>query len=405
MQKGTTHEGNTAKSSAGLTPVTYASSNTAAITVDANTGVLTAVEVGSNVTITASQAGNYKYLPATLTRIFSVFNKQTPAFSADDHFTGTNGRMEIEASATITVTGVSDADDFSITNGDNSVISVERNGETITITALSLGNTTLTLAQEGNDDFIAKSVTYNIEVYMPDDYLTLTPSEAPTFVAGTYRRVVLNRTLKAGYNSLALPFNTTVEELVGAEYDATTDWVAQLSLVTYNKKDGYSLFFEKKSEIEANQPYILHLGANKASVLFKNVVLVNAASAVQAAAGGVNGYADWQMVSNYAVNCDMEGKYGVVNASDCLKKGAAGSSLKAYTAYIIYNGAAPGEVKAAYLDEDAADGILELIRNEQNVVADQQIYDLQGRKLAREQRGINIVVRKDGKVAKVLSAF
>lgn len=405
MQKGTTHEGNTAKSSVGLTPVTYASSNTAAITVDANTGVLTAVEVGSNVTITASQAGNYKYLPATLTRIFSVFNKQTPAFSADDHFTGTNGRIEIEASATITVTGVSDADDFSITNGDNSVISVERNGETITITALSLGNTTLTLAQEGNDDFIAKSVTYNIEVYMPDDYLTLTPSEAPTFAAGTYRRVVLNRTLKAGYNSLALPFNTTVEALVGDDYDATTDWVAQLSLVTYNKKDGYSLFFEKKSEIEANQPYILHLGANKASVLFKNVVLVNAASAVQGAAGGVNGYADWQMVSNYAVNCDMEGKYGVVNASDCLKKGAAGSSLKAYTAYIIYNGAAPGEVKAAYLDEDEADGILELIRNEQNEVADQQIYDLQGRKLAREQRGINIVVRKDGKVAKVLSAF
>lgn len=405
MQKGTTHEGNTATSNVNLTPVTYASSNTAAITVDANTGVLTAVEVGSNVTITASQAGNYKYLPATLTRIFSVFNKQTPAFSADDHFTGTNGRIEIEASATITVTGVSDADDFSITNGDNSVISVERNGETITITALSLGNTTLTLTQEGNDDFIAKSVTYNIEVYMPDDYLTLTPSEAPTFAAGTYRRVVLNRTLKAGYNSLALPFNTTVEELVGAEYDATTDWVAQLSLVTYNKKDGYSLYFEKKSEIEANQPYILHLGSSKASVLFKNVVLVNAASAVQTAAGGVNGYADWQMVSNYAVNCDMEGKYGVVNASDCLKKGAAGSSLKAYTAYIIYNGAAPGEVKAAYLDEDEADGILELVRNEQNEVADQQIYDLQGRKLAREQRGINIVVRKDGKVAKVLSAF
>lgn len=405
MQKGTTLEGNTATSNVNLTPVTYASSNTAAITVDANTGVLTAVEVGSNVTITASQAGNYKYLPATLTRIFSVFNKQTPAFSADDHFTGTNGRVEIEASATITVTGVSDADDFSITNGDNSVISVERNGETITITALSLGNTTLTLTQEGNDDFIAKSVTYNIEVYMPDDYLTLTPTEAPSFAAGTYRRVVLNRTLKAGYNSLALPFNTTVEALVGDDYDATTDWVAQLSLVTYNKKDGYSLFFEKKSEIEANQPYILHLGANKASVLFKNVVLVNAASAVQAAAGGVNGYADWQMVSNYAVNCDMEGKYGVVNASDCLKKGAAGSSLKAYTAYIIYNGAAPGEVKAAYLDEDAADGILELIRNEQNEVADQQIYDLQGRKLAREQRGINIVVRKDGKVAKVLSAF
>ena len=405
MQKGAILEGNTAKSNVGLTPVTYASSNTAAITVDANTGVLTAVEVGSNVTITASQVGNYKYLPATLTRIFSVFNKQTPAFSADAHFTGTNGRIEIEATATIMVTGVSEGEDFSITCGDNSVISVERNGETITITALTLGSTTLTLVQEGNDDFIAKSVTYNIEVYMPDDYLTLSPYETPSFVAGTYRRVILNRALKAGYNSLTLPFNTTVEEIVGADYNASTDWVAQLSLVTYNKQDGYSLFFEKSNEILANQPYILHLGAQKSSVVFKNVVMLNATSTGQTATGGINNYADWQMISNYTTNFDMEGKYGVVNAEDCLKKGEAGSTLKAYTAYIIYKGVAPSQVKVAYLDEDEADGLLELVGNQQNEATGQQVYDLQGRKLPRAQRGINIVIKKDGRVAKVVSAF
>ncbi|MBR1901385.1 MAG: hypothetical protein IJ826_00175 [Bacteroidaceae bacterium] len=401
MQKGTTHEGNTAKSSAGLTPVTYASSNTAAITVDANTGVLAAVEVGSNVTITASQAGNYKYLPATLSRLFSVFNKQTPAFSVDEHFTGLNGRIEIEGTATITVTGVSDEDDFSITNGDNSIISVERDGETITITGLTLGSTTLTLSQEGNDDFIAKSVTYNIEVYMPDDYLTLTPSEAPTFVAGTYRRVVLNRTLKAGYNSLALPFNTTVEEIMGADYDASTDWVAQLSIVTYNKQDGYSLYFEKSNEITANQPYILHLGTQRSSVVFRNVVLVNAAPVEQTATSGVSNYSDWQMVSNYAIDLDMEGKYGIVNADDCLKKGAAGSTLKAYTAYIVYNGAAPAQVKAAYLEEDEADALLRILRGEGSGAED--VYDMQGRKLPRSQRGINIIRGADGIVRKIIN--
>lgn len=401
MQKGTTHEGNTAKSSAGLTPVTYASSNTAAITVDASTGALSAVEVGSNVTITASQAGNYKYLPATLTRIFSVFNKQTPAFSVDEHFTGLNGRIEIEGTATITVTGVSDEDDFSITNGDNSIISVERDGETITITGLTLGSTTLTLSQEGNDDFIAKSVTYNIEVYLPDDYLTLTPSEAPTFVAGNYRRVVLNRTLKAGYNSLSLPFNTTVEEIMGADYDASTDWVAQLSIVTYNKQDGYSLYFEKSNEITANQPYILHLGTQRSSVVFRNVVLVNAAPVEQTATSGVSNYSDWQMVSNYAIDLDMEGKYGIVNADDCLKKGAAGSTLKAYTAYIVYNGAAPAQVKAAYLEEDEADGLLRILRGEGSGAED--VYDMHGRKLPRSQRGINIIRGADGIVRKIIN--
>ena len=400
MQKGTTHEGNTASSSVGLTPVTYASSNTAAITVDANTGVLTAVEVGSNVTITATQAGNYKYMPATLSRLFSVFNKQTPAYSADEHFTGLNGRIEIEGTATITVTGVSDGEDFTITSGDNSIISVERDGETVTITALALGSTTLTLAQEGNDDFIAKSLTYNIEVYMPDDYLTLSPSESPTFAVGTYRRVVLNRTLKAGYNSLTLPFNTTVEEIMGADYDASIDWAAQLSIVTYNKQDGYSLYFEKSDEIVANQPYILHLGTQKSSVVFKNVTLVNAVSEEQTATGGVSNYADWQMVSNYAVNFDMEDKYGVVNADNCLKKGAAGSSLKAYTAYIIYNGAAPAQVKVAYLDQDEADGLLEVLKGESS--AKEYIYDLEGRKLPCSQRGINIIRGDDGVVRKVI---
>lgn len=401
MQKGTTHEGNTAKSSAGLTPVTYASSNTAAITVDANTGALSAVEVGSNVTITASQAGNYKYLPATLSRLFSVFNKQTPAFSVDEHFTGLNGRIEIEGTATITVTGVSDEDDFSITNGDNSIISVERDGETITITGLTLGSTTLTLAQEGNDDFIAKSLTYNIEVYMPDDYLTLSPSESPTFAVGTYRRVVLNRTLKAGYNSLALPFNTTVEEIMGADYDASTDWAAQLSIVTYNRQDGYSLYFEKSNEIVANQPYILHLGTQKSSVVFKNVTLVNAVSEEQTAIGGISNYSDWQMVSNYAIDLDMEGKYGIVNVDDCLKKGAAGSTLKAYTAYITYNGAAPAQVKAAYLEEDEADGLLRILRGEGSGAED--VYDMHGRKLPRSQRGINIIRGADGIVRKIIN--
>jgi len=406
MQMGNTLEGNTAKSSAGLTPVTYSSNNTNAIVVDSETGVLTAKATGSNITITASQAGNYKYLPASITRQFSVFNKKTPVFDADEHFTGSNGKIEIEGTATITITSVSDGvdGDFTITNGDNSIISVERDGETITITGLALGSTTLTLEQVGNDDYTAKSQTYNIEVYMPDDYLTLSPTEAPSFVAGTYRRVVLNRVLKAGYNSLALPFNTTVEDIMGADYDATTDWVAQLSLVTYNKQDGYSLYFERSNEIVANQPYILHLGANKSNVVFKNVDLVAATSATQTATGGVSNYSEWQMVSNYSPNCVMEGKYGVVNAAGtegALKKGGAGSTLKAYTAYIIYNGAAPTQVKTAYLDEDEADGILELLNAE--ATEPENIYDLQGRQLPRAGKGINIIRNADGTVRKVLT--
>ncbi len=395
MQVGSTLEGNTATSVVGLTPVTYSSGNTAAITVDANTGVLTAVATGSNVGITATQAGNYKYLSATLTRQFSVFNKQTPAFAADTHFEGTNGRVEYTGTATITVTGVSDGDDFSITNGNNSIISVVRDGETITITGLQLGSTTLTLAQAGNDDFIAKSQTYKIEVFWPDDFLALSSTVEPTHTAGTYRKVFVNNTLKAGYSTIALPFNTTVETLTGRAAN-DNDWVAQLSVVTYNAKDGYSLYFEKKNTIEANQPYILHLGTAVDSPVFTNVSVVAAEEATQNASKGIH-VTDWTMHSNYDPAFDMNGYYGVVNGEGVLKKGPANSTLKAFHAYI--EGPTSAEVKAAYLDEDEADGILELINNQENQSGDQLIYDLQGRRLPRAQAGINIVIR-DGKVRK-----
>lgn len=395
MQVGSTLEGNTATSDVGLTPVTYSSGNTAAITVDANTGVLTAVATGSNVGITATQAGNYKYLPATLTRQFSVFNKQTPAFVADTHFEGTNGRVEYTGTATIMVTGVSDGDDFSITNGDNSIINVVRDGETITITGLQLGSTTLTLAQQGNDDFIAKSQTYNIEVFWPDDFLALSSTVEPTHTAGTYRKVFVNNTLKSGYSTIALPFNTTVETLTGRAAN-DNDWVAQLSVVTYNAHDGYSLYFSKSNTIEANQPYILHLGTAVDSPVFTNVSVVAAEEATQNATKGVY-LTDWTMHSNYDPAFDMNGYYGVVNGEGVLKKGTANSTLKAFHAYI--EGPTSAEVKAAYLEEDEADGILELINNQENQSGDQLIYDLQGRRLPRAQAGINIVIR-DGKVRK-----
>lgn len=397
MQKGTILSGNTATSSVGLTPVTYESDNIAAITVDASTGVLKAVGQGSGVTITARQAGNYMYLPASLTRQFSVFDKEVPVFTPDESFSGTSGQIEYTGTATITVSGVSDGDDFSITGYDGNVISVVRDNETITITGLALGNTVLTLAQQGNDDFIAKTQTYNIEVYWPDDFLALSSSTSPSYTEDTYRKVFFNNTLKSGYSTIALPFNTTVEDIVGTGYDEDDDWVAQLAVVTYNSKDGYSLYFEKKSDIVANQPYILHLGTAVNSPVFTNVSVVAAATAAQYTTKGVSDANQWVLHSNYNPTFDMEGYYGVVGEK--IKKGAEGSSLKAYHAYI--EGPTAAAVKAAYLDEDEADGLLEVLKGEGLIT--ERVYDLQGRQLPRAGKGINIIRNADGTVRKELN--
>ena len=401
IKTGHTLEGNTARSDAPAADnvtVTYSSSDTDYITVNPSTGVLTGEAVGDNIVITASQEGNYKYLPATqLTRQFSVTNKQIPVFTPDVDFSGMSRQMEYSDVATITVADVSSGDDFTITKGDNTILDVVRSGETITIKALKVGSTTLTLTQEGNDGYIGRSKTYNIVVFWPDDFLALSSSTSPSYTEDTYRKVFFNNTLKSGYSTIALPFNTTVENIVGDSYDADVDWVAQLSVVTYNAQDGYSLYFEKKSEIVANQPYILHLGTAVNSPVFTNVSVVAAATASQNATKGVN-LNKWTMHSNYTPGFDMEGYYGI--AGEKIKKGTEGATLSAFRAYIEGPADPSVQVKAAYLDYDEADGLLEVLRGEAHSA--ESVYDLQGRQLPKAQRGLNIIRGADGVVRKVL---
>lgn len=423
MQVGAVIDNNTATSAVGLTPVTYTSSNTAAIVVNAASGQLRAVAVGANITITATQAGNYKYAPATITRQFSVFNKQTPAFTPDeDHYDNETKTITLdwEGTATITVTGVgADAEaGFTITNGNDAVISVVRNDATITISGLTIGSTNLTLTQAASDDFLAKTETYTVNVVMPTDYLTLDPATEPTIQAGTYRKITLNRTLKAGYSTLALPFDVTIATLVGDSYNAETDWVAQLNIVAYNAHDGYSLYFKKSAEIAANAPYILHLADAIVNPVYTGSFEVAEATSVEhVAEKGVNAdgrsYTDWAMHSNYIPAFDMVGKYGVVNADGVLKIGGSGATLSAFGAYITGPAAAGGsnqKVATRFVDDDELAGIIEQI--EAGAFEDTTIiYDLSGR-VCRERlskgrtsnaaNGVKIEVSTNGKSRKVL---
>ncbi len=413
LQIGTNVTDNTASSDEeGLTDVTYKSSNTAVIEMlDPNTGEFRANATGSS-TITATQAGNYKYLPASITRHFSVFNKQTPAYNADSHFSGTTGQIELTCTATITVTGVSTGEDFSVTYGNKEgedpepVISVTQSGGTITITTLRIGNATLTLKQEGNDDFIAKTQTYNITVFWPDDFLTMSPTDVPTYTPGNFRKVFFNREFSAaGYYSLALPFSTTVAALTGRAANAD-DWVAQLETVTYSQADGYTLHFNKVSggDITANQPYILHLGAAVTNPTWTNVTL-SAATATEITAssgygnnvGAIGIYSDWSMTSNFEAGMSMSEKYGVVNREGGLKKGGSTATLNAFAAYITPPAGSAGvKVQSAFTDEWGVTTYIKGLPDDgaESEACGDELYDLSGRRIdSRQQPTRGIYVR------------
>ncbi len=415
LQIGATITNNTASSNVQeLSTVSYKSGNTSVITVDETTGELHAIAKGTS-SITASQAGNYKYLPVTLTRSFSVFNKKTPAFNADSHFSGSTGQIELTCTATIIVTGVSTGEDFTITysdefnDKDNPVLSLVRSGEDneiITLTGLRLGNATLTLRQEGNDDYIAKTQTYTIEVFWPDDFLTLTPTTPPSYSEGTYRKVFFNREFSAaGYYSLALPFSTTVATLTGRDANAN-DWVAQLETVTYSQADGYTLHFNKVSggDITANQPYILHLGATVTNPTWTNVEVevadettVTATTGYGDNVGAVGIFSDWSMTSNFTPGMSMSGLYGVVNGAGALKKGGSTATLNAFAAYITPPAGSAGvKVQSAFTDEWGVTTYIKGLPDDgaESEACGDELYDLSGRRIdSRQQPTRGIYVR------------
>lgn len=295
----------------------------------------------------------------------------------------------------------------------NTVVYTSNNTEVITMegskaTAIAEGRATITLTTEtSTTHYAAMPVTTTAIVVT--DALILNSTTIANYSPATYGTVVLERTLKVGYNSIAMPFEASLADL-GA------DKAYQLSVVTYNAKDGYSLYFKEVTSLTANEPYIIHLEAEKMNPTFSNVAVVAAQPVEKEATGGVNrndvSYKKWKMVSNYAVGFNMDGKYGVVNADGCLKLGATGSTLAPFSAYIenVSDTSLPSDastetdkqmVKALFLN--GASAIEDVINGNDALTGDPEaVYDLQGRKASAESKGVRIVIMNDGTTKKVI---
>lgn len=282
---------------------------------------------------------------------------------------------------------------------DAEVLTITTDG--ITITPVAEGSTTITLSTETSATHYAAMPVQTIAVSV-SDALVLSNATVASYTPGEYGTVVIERTLKVGYNSIAIPFDVALSAL-------NADWAAQLSIVAYNSKDGYSLYFHKFTEgtLNANEPYIIHVTAQKENPQFSDVTVAAAVETIKQATGGVNAdgynYADWSMHSNYTPGFDMQGKYGVVNADGCLKVGGVGSTLAAFGAYINYDTAAPSNQKVAtrFVSDDELAAIIEQI--ETGAFEDTTIiYDLSGRRTSTSANGVKIEVSTNGKSRKVL---
>lgn len=143
--------------------VTYTSGNTNVLTVDEN-GKLTAVAVGE-ATITVSRDQDDQYNAAESIQMKFNVIRLTPEFTPVDFVNADSCAVRKNETATITLSKVSEGldGDFTAVPGDDK-ISVSREDDVLTINALKVGTTTLTLHQAQTDVLAEASKTYKIEV-------------------------------------------------------------------------------------------------------------------------------------------------------------------------------------------------------------------------------------------------
>lgn len=387
---GQTLETNTATASSGLS-VTYSSSNPAALSVNPATGKLTAISSGVNIIITATQPGNDMYNEASITRSFTVISKMEATVITSLSASGTNELRIGGGSVTIGCITPITMDNFTIT-GEDGIVATTFENNTLTITPMKIGEVTITLTKAEDDSYYAINNTYHIQVLGASALLT--PDESPVLEYNEYAEITLKRSFAEGHSTLTLPFDTDISHLSNHPYA----YAAQLSLVTYNKADGYTLYFQKVAHglMLANQPYVVYLPETISNPEWTDIT-VERPEAGSVSSASTQG---WSMHANYTPNFPMEGKYGL--AGGLFRKGTEGSYLNAYTAYFVPPVATEARIRMAMLKDDGSATYIDSIEPGQTSSDECEIFGLDGIRLGSMKQGVNIVRMKDGSVRKVM---
>ena len=250
-------------------------------------------------------------------------------------------------------------------------------------------------------------------IFAPKE-LTLSPA-SPAYESGFYKTVTLSRTLRQGYSTIALPFATTVAALTGRT--SADDWVAQLTTVTYNTQDGFTLYFTRTGagdaptggNMAAGQPYVLHLGAEVVNPSWAdlNVPAADAISVTPttgygtaASPDGSSAFSDWSMTSNFEAGFGMSGLYGIVNAQGGLQLGGSTSTLNAFSAFITPPAGNAGvKLRSAFIDSEGHADYIEGIPSAEAIPS--AVYTLDGVRRQKTGHGIHLVRMPDGTVRKI----
>lgn len=188
--------------------------------------------------------------------------------------------------------------------------------------------------------------------------------------------VKVTRTIKAGYNTLVLPFSLTQAEVETAF--GTGSKVYEIS-----KYENENISFAVRSGIVANEPVILYATTAGTSYTFEGRTVVATTAPVKTVdevkfvGNYETGYAVAKDANNYVLS---DGKFYLVTTD---------VTLKTTRAFITVPASAPVAARLNITFEDGDATAIDQIATESTTV--KGIYNLQGQQLNSLQRGINIV--------------
>ncbi len=194
----------------------------------------------------------------------------------------------------------------------------------------------------------------NLTVTRIKKVLNLSDEVAPTYEPGIYDEVKFTRALKAGYNTIALPFDvTTLPDGVTA-YTVVAEGTSTTEIAT-----------TEVTSLEANKPYLLNVESAIVNPTFTNVN-------VKAIADNSTTAGDWVFHANYTPNYSLVGKYGV--SGDKVKLGIAGAYANGMRGWFEYKG--KGEANAMIrFDKNDGTTSIEAIESADAIV---DVYSVSG---------------------------
>lgn len=273
-------------------------------------------------------------------------------------------------------------------SSDNTIIEIDGT----TLKALKPGTVTITAFTTTGDKYYGYKTTKEFTV--TPKAVILYPNVECTIVPNiVYPEITLERSFSAKtHYTLTLPFDSNISDIDG-------DYAAQLALVTYNKADGYTLYFQKVADgyMRANQPYIVYAenGFNE-PLKWTDITVAETIDAKGVSNDRTQG---WTMQGNYTLGLSMEGKYGIVGGEFCL--GVQGSTINAYTAYFTFLGTENVRTRVAVMDEGGNTTYIGELKDLDGNAAE-EVFGIDGMRLPEMRKGIYIVRQKDGSVRKIV---